>query len=220
MTNAMKEAVAGELRYADPRLRQRSSLLALAIVCGATQLMIAVGLFVWWALSGARLAISFAILDSIGGVVLFLAGCTCLLVHDHLSEKRGVDAAQRRRSLTTWILLFSNILVAISCITGASMLKDAHTLVVQNHRSVSFDACSVITPDRTISLGPLRSGESVRCRFRVHGAGEIRLLTVHGGTRSDMQVSYVGPGDGPVTQEINLTNGVFGISSRRSPGLR
>jgi hypothetical protein len=218
VTNALKKPVTGELRYADPSLRQRSILLAFAIACGTTQLVIALGLFLWWAFGNPGLAVSFAILDIIGGVMFFLVGCTCLIVHDHLSEKRGVDTAHRRRSLATWILLFSNIPVGIACVAGTSMLKDAHSLVVRNQRPVGFDACYIVTPDRKISLGRIASGQSARCWFRVHQAGSIQLILVRGGTQTDTPVLDVAPDDGPVTQVVNLTNG--GFMRRRYRGIR
>ena len=192
----------------------------IALFCGLTPLVIAAIILAGWVFTGSEDFLFAGVFNILGGLVLFIIGCCCLIFYEYQSRQQHNKSAWKKL-LKPFLIMASNFPAAIGCFVLVVFIASISTVTVTNNTQEFIPAIDMdinkIQQKPVIGILP---GETKTKRIRFNGEGSVNYsLELNGQIKVGELIGYTTSNRGHDI-EINISsNGEVSVKEKRKPRI-
>ena len=144
----------------------------IALFCGLAPLAIAAIILAGWFFTGSEDFLFAGLLNILGGLVLFIIGCCCLIFYEYQSRQQHNKSAWKKL-LKPFLIMVSNFPAAVGCFALVLFISSISTVTVTNNTQEFIQAIEMdindIQQKPVIGILPVDI-KTKRIRFKGEGA--------------------------------------------------
>jgi hypothetical protein len=154
------------------------TLLKVALICGATPLIVGFAIYISWRLTRAEWLMGAGLANIPAGLLMFLVGVVCLSMRSTKLSIGAPDDVHRRRSKLrklAWVLLTANFPAALLITLSSIDVETRYTVTVINESSAPIRSFLVSGPGVRAEMGPISPNGKAKEHLRFSGDGSLEF---------------------------------------------
>jgi hypothetical protein len=154
------------------------TLLKVALICGATPLIVGFAIYISWRLNRAEWLMGAGLANIAAGLLMFLVGVVCLSMRSTKLPIGAPDVHRRRSKLRklAWVLLTANFPAALLMALSAIDVETRYTVTVINETSAPIQSFLLSGPGVRVEMGPISPNGKAKKHLCFSGNGSLEFV--------------------------------------------